>query len=151
MIKKIKEVIQGRLYQNCIEEYNNALHCQTDPYLLWIRETEHLMDKEEEESYPSLSVVCMEQCGEDFNLSSLNKDIILFVSREGKIAPHAFREVVRYFDSHKDVNIVYGDEDIWYLPEGEDEEPDNELKHRMCPWVKPMWSPDTLFSFRLLI
>ena len=94
-----------------------------------------------------MSVVCMEQCGEDFNLSALTKDIILFISSEGKIAPHAFRAVVRYFDSHKDINIVYGDEDIWYLPEGEDEEPDNELKHRMCPWVKPMWSPDTLFSY----
>lgn len=48
-----------------------------------------------------------------------------------------FDEVIKYFDSHQDINVVYGDEDIWYLPEGEDAEPDNELKHRMAPWVKP--------------
>lgn len=148
MIKKIKTAIQDKLYQGCMEEYQNALHCQTDPYLLWIRETEQLVQKEEEESYPSLSVVYMEQCGEDFSLSELNKDIILFVSGKGKIAVHAFHEVMQYFNTHQDVNIVYADEDIWYLPEGEDEEPDNELKHRMSPWVKPMWSPDTLFSFQ---
>ena len=104
-------------------------------------------DSKDEESYPSLSVVYFEQCGEDFSLDDLKKDIILFVSGDGKISPHAFREVIEYFDSHQDINVVYGDEDIWYLPEGEDAEPDNELKHRMAPWVKPMWSPDTLFSY----
>ena len=146
MINRIKKAIQDKLYQDCIEEYRNALHCQTDPYLMWIRETERT-DSRNEESYPSLSVVYFEQCGEDFSLDDLKKDIILFVSGDGKISPHAFREVIEYFDSHQDINVVYGDEDIWYLPEGEDAEPDNELKHRMAPWVKPMWSPDTLFSY----
>ena len=146
MINRIKKAIQDKLYQDCIEEYRNALHCQTDPYLMWIRETERT-DSRDEESYPSLSVVYFEQCGEDFSLDDLKKDIILFVSGDGKISPHAFREVIKYFDSHQDINVVYGDEDIWYLPEGEDAEPDNELKHRMAPWVKPMWSPDTLFSY----
>lgn len=146
MINRIKKAIQDKLYQDCIEEYRNALHCQTDPYLMWIRETERT-DSKDEESYPSLSVVYFEQCGEDFSLDDLKKDIILFVSGDGKISPHAFREVIEYFDSHQDINVVYGDEDIWYLPEGEDAEPDNELKHRMAPWVKPMWSPDTLFSY----
>ena len=146
MINRIKKAIQDKLYQDCIEEYRNALHCQTDPYLMWIRETERT-DSKDEESYPSLSVVYFEQCGEDFSLDDLKKDIILFVSGDGKISPHAFREVIKYFDSHQDINVVYGDEDIWYLPEGEDAEPDNELKHRMAPWVKPMWSPDTLFSY----
>ena len=83
---------------------------------MWIRETERT-DSKEEESYPSLSVVYMEQCGEDFSLDDLKKDVILFVSGDGKISPHAFREVIEYFDSHQDINVVYGDEDIWYLPE----------------------------------
>lgn len=148
MIKKIKSAIQDRLYQNCIEEYENSLRCQSDPYLMWIRETEHALQQEgEEESYPSLSVVYMEMCTEQFNINDLNKDIILFVSREGKIGVNAFREVVQYFDSHSDIDIVYGDEDIWMLPENDEENPDNEIAHRICPWVKPMWSPDTLFSY----
>lgn len=148
MIKKIKAAIQDRLYQNCIEEYRNALRCQSDPYLMWIRETEHVLQQErEEESYPSLSVVYMDMCGEKFQLNDLNKDIILFVSREGKIGVNAFREIMQYFDSHKDIDIVYGDEDIWMITEEDDSNPDNEIAHRMCPWVKPMWSPDTLFSY----
>ncbi len=146
MIKKIKSAIQDRLYQNCIEEYQNALKCQSDPYLMWIRETEHALQQEgEEESYPSLSVVYMDMCGEAFRLNDLNKDIILFVSREGKMSVNAFKEVMQYFESHQDIDIVYGDEDIWML--SDEEMPDNEIAHRMCPWVKPMWSPDTLFSY----
>lgn len=148
MIKKIKSAIQDRLYQNCIEEYQNALHCQSDPYLMWIRETEYAVQRErEEESYPSLSVVYMDMCTEKFSLKDLKKDIILFVSREGKIGVNAFREVMQYFDSHKDIDVVYGDEDSWLLAETDEENPDNEIAHRMCPWVKPMWSPDTLFSY----
>ncbi len=148
MIKKIKSAIQDKLYENCIEEYQNALRCQSDPYLMWIRETEHAVQQEgEEESYPSLSVVYMDMCGEKFNLNDLKKDIILFVSREGKIGVQTFKEVMEYFDRHEDIDIAYGDEDIWMLPEEETENPDNEIAHRMCPWVKPMWSPDTLFSY----
>lgn len=146
MLNKIKKAIQDKLYQDCIEEYRNALHCQTDPYLMWIRETERF-DNKEEEFYPSLSVICMEQCGEDFDLAALKKDIILFISGNGKIALHTFREVMEYFDTHQDVDLVYGDEDIWFLPQDGDDDPDNELKHRMFPWAKPMWSPDTLFSY----
>ncbi len=147
MIKKIKAAVQDRLYQDCIEEYVNVLSYQSDPYLMWIRETEHALQQEGgEESYSSLSVVYMDMCGEEFRLSDLNKDIILFVSREGKIGVNAFREVVQYFDDHEDIDILYGDEDIWFLPEQEDGS-DSEADHRMCPWVKPMWSPDTLFSF----
>ena len=114
MLNKIKKAIQDKLYQDCIEEYRNALHCQTDPYLMWIRETERF-DNKEEEFYPSLSVICMEQCGEDFDLAALKKDIILFISGNGKIALHTFREVMEYFDTHQDVDLVYGDEDICIL------------------------------------
>lgn len=149
MLGKIKKAIQDKLCKECIIEYEDALKCQTDPYLMWIRETELLTQKEGvEESYPDISVVYMQQCGEKFNLNEINKDIILFASSEGKISVNAFREVTHYFEKHPDVNIVYADEDVWFIPEGEDDEPDNELRHRISPWMKPMWSPDTLFSFQ---
>lgn len=149
MLGKIKKAIQDKLCKECIIEYEDALQCQTDPYLMWIRETELLTQKEgEEESYPDISVVYMQQCGEKFNLNEINKDIIIFASREGKISVNAFREVKHYFEKHPDVNILYADEDVWFIPNGEDEEPDNELRHRISPWTKPMWSPDTLLSFQ---
>lgn len=149
MIKRLKAAIQDKLYENCIEEYQSALRCQSDPYLMWIRETELIPEQEGvEESYPSLSVVYMEQCTETFKLSEVGKEIVVFVSNAGKLSVRAFREITKYFDKHPDVDIVYGDEDIWMLLEGEDAEPDNEVTHRIAPWTKPMWSPDTLFSFQ---
>lgn len=154
MLGKIKEAIQDRLYKNCIEDYQRELHYQTDPYLLWVKENE---EEAKEEYYPDLGVIYIEHCGRNFSLSQVNKEYIIFVSGQGRIAVNAFHEVMQYFDSHKEVNVVYADEDAWML-EG-NEETRSELKwrsekigdvehsHRIFPWTKPMWSPDTLFSF----
>lgn len=156
MISKIKTAIQDRLYENCITEYRRELRCQTDPYLVWIRENERTDDESMEESYPSLGVVYMEQCGSDFSLADISKEYVVFVSSQGKISVNAFREIMKYFDNHKDIDVLYADEDVWMLPEelyGDTEgrvlskEADDELAHRIFPWTKPMWSPDTLFSF----
>lgn len=153
MLGKIKDAIQGRLYRNCIEEYQRELRRQTDPYLLWIRENEQTGEAREE-SFPSLGIVCMENCGRGFSLSGINKEFILFVSKEGKPAANAVREVMHYFDTHRDADIVYADEDVCMLVENESEikwrreNTDDEVDaRRIFPWTKPVWSPDTLFSF----
>lgn len=142
MLGKIKNAIQGRLYKNCIEEYQKELRSQTDPYLLWIKETEQPV-KTQQEFNAKIGVIDMENCGKNFSLSHITKDYLVFVSEEGRIAPNAFREIVQYFETHKDQNIVYADEDVWMLIEGENKE----TAHRIFPWTKPVWSPDTLFSF----
>ncbi len=155
MISRIKTAIQDKLYENCITEYRRELRCQTDPYLVWIKENEGADDGDTEESYPSLGVVYMEQCTGGFSLADINKEYIVFVSRGGKISVNAFREIMKYFDGHKAVDVVYADEDVWMLPEEDEDaqgrvlsrEADDELAHRIYPWTKPMWSPDTLFSF----
>ena len=142
MLGKIKNAIQGRLYKNCIEEYQKELRSQTDPYLLWIKETEQPVNTQQEFN-AKIGVIDMENCGKNFSLSHITKDYLVFVSEEGRIAPNAFREIVQYFETHKDQNIVYADEDVWMLIEGENKE----TAHRIFPWTKPVWSPDTLFSF----
>lgn len=150
MIGKIKKVIQDKLYQGCLEEYQRELRYQTDPYLLWIRENEKSADETQEELYPSLGVVYMENCDQNFSLSDVNKEYIIFASKQGRIAVSAFGEIMQYFKTHKDTDIVYADEDVWMLTtSGEDagDDADDEHKHRIFPWTKPMWSPDTLFSF----
>lgn len=161
MFGKIKDAIQGRLYKNCLEEYQRELRYQTDPYLLWITENEQRSGEEaKEDDYPTLGVVYMERCGRNFSLSEIDKEYIVFVSEEGSLASSAFYEIMQYFDTHRDVNIVYADEDIWMMGQnaasvvhdkkqkknGEGIEND-ERAHRIFPWTKPMWSPDTLFSF----
>ena len=65
------------------------------------------------ERYSELGIVYMEDCGSRFSLSDCNKKYLLFVSREGRIAVNAISEVVSYFESHQDVDIIYADEDVW--------------------------------------
>lgn len=148
MFGKIKGILQEKLYQKCKAEYDDALRYQTDPYLLWIKENEQTADEEQEASYPALGVVYMENCAGSFSLADCDKEILLFVSEHGRIAVGAFREILHYFDTHKDVNVVYADEDVWQLC-GDDsaQDADDADAHRIFPWTKPMWSPDTLFSF----
>lgn len=151
MLGKIKEAVQGRLYKKCINEYERVLRCQTDPYLLWIKENERAgrQDSNEEQG-PRFDIVYMEECGQDFSLSGFGKEYVLFVSQEGRIAADVYREIPQYFDQHKDVNIVYADEDTWMLETQKEVDRDlvnDESAHRIFPWTKPMWSPDTLFSF----
>ena len=152
MINRIKKAIQDRLYENCIDEYRKELRCQTDPYLLWVKQTEiYGAENIDEEEYPSLGVVYMEQCTGGFTLDDIKNEYIIFASKNGRISVRAFGEIMRYFDTHKDTNIVYPDEDVWALCEEEGDRPkadgDDELSSRTFPWTKPMWSPDTLFSF----
>ncbi|MDE7206766.1 MAG: glycosyltransferase, partial [Lachnospiraceae bacterium] len=147
MFDKIKGFLQEKLYQRCKAEYEEALRYQTDPYLLWIKENEAAAGGNEA-SYPSLGVVYMENCMRDFSLRDYDKEFLLFVSGNGRIAVNAFGEIVDYFNTHKDVNVVYADEDVWQLCDTDSsEDADNENVHRIFPWTKPMWSPDTLFSF----
>ncbi|MDE6054099.1 MAG: hypothetical protein K2G55_10125, partial [Lachnospiraceae bacterium] len=114
MLGKIKEVIQVRVYKKCINEYERVLRCQTDPYLLWIKENEQTGRQDSnEEQKPRFDIVYMEECGRDFSLSGFDKEYILFVSEEGRIAADVYREIPLYFEMHKDVNIVYADEDTW--------------------------------------
>ena len=116
MLGKIKGAIQDRLYQNCIEEYERDLRCQTDPYLVWVQENEQNASKREgAERYPELGLVYMEDCGSRFSLSNINKKYLLFVSREGRMAINAIHEIVEYFESHQDTDIIYPDEDVWML------------------------------------
>ncbi|MEZ3444023.1 MAG: glycosyltransferase [Lachnospiraceae bacterium] len=151
MLGKIKDAIQGRLYKKCIDEYERALRCQTDPYLLWIKENEQASGTEtREEQRTQFDIVYMEDCGAGFSLSGFDKDFILFVSEDGRIAADVYREIPQYFEQHKDVNIVYADEDTWMLETQKEVDKDlvnDESAHRIFPWTKPMWSPDTLISF----
>ena len=153
MIGKIKATIQEKLYNDCINEYKRELRFQTDPYLLWIKENESFEKNEVEESYPTLGVVYMDQCGADFSLENINKEFIIFISSKGKFSVHAFREIIQYFEKHENTDIVYADEDIWMNVTEPEQEYfdtvvlDEEQAHRIFPWTKPMWSPDTLLSF----
>lgn len=148
VLGKIKAAVQDRLYQGCIEEYNGAIRYQKEPYALWIKKTEQQDEGDLEKNYPSLSVVYMEQCIEGFCLQDVKNEIILFVSKQGRISLRAFDKFVTYFEKHPNVDVVYANEDIWMLTPDKEEIPDDQFVHRTSPWMKPCWSPDTLLSFQ---
>ncbi len=147
MLGKIKDAIQGRLYRNCIEEYERELRCQTEPYLVWVRETEQgSAVSARTAAGNAVGTVCIEQCGRAFSLAAFKQDYILFVSEAGRLSDWAASEIAQYFETHQDVDLVYADEDTWMLPE-EQTLSEDESAHRVFPWTKPVWSPDTLLSF----
>ncbi len=147
MLGKIKDAIQSRLYRNCIEEYERELRCQTEPYLVWVRETEQgSAVSARTAAGNAVGTVCIEQCGRAFSLAAFKQDYILFVSEAGRLSDWAASEIAQYFETHQDVDLVYADEDTWMLPE-EQTLSEDESAHRVFPWTKPVWSPDTLLSF----
>lgn len=172
ILDNIKTAVQNKLYQNCIKEYQQELRCQTDPYLLWIQENESLdssaslesraygeraySSRTGKEAQASFTVVFIEQCGASFSLAEVSSEYILFVSEHGSLSTRAFRAFQDFFENHADIDIAYADEDVWMLPIEADNnrtsliarrEINDEIVHRIFPWTKPIWSPDTLFSF----
>lgn len=160
MLSKIKDAIQDRLYEKCMEEYERELRWHTDPYMLWVRDNEADSSDEADGPRVSVCVVYIERCGATLDLKRVEQEFILFVSENGRIADNAFREFGRYFDTHEGVDVAYADEDVWMLSEetslgeafrkhrkGEEVTREEASAHRIFPWTKPMWSPDTLLSF----
>lgn len=139
MIGKIKSAIQDRLYLKCFDEYQRDLNSHKDPYLLWIKEKEICLPKNENmlnTSVNDVDIAYMEECDEGFSLSNFKNKYLIFTSDKGVLSENLMYEIKKYFDTNTDKNIVYADEDVM-LKGG----------MRCFPWTKPVWSYDTLLSF----
>jgi GT2 family glycosyltransferase len=139
MISKIKNLIQDRMYQRCWEEYQRELNSHKDPYLLWIKENEICLPKDVnkfDNSVNEVDIAYMEECDKNFSLSNFKNKYLIFTSEMGVLSENLMYEIKKYFDNHTDKNIVYADEDVM-LKGG----------MRCFPWLKPIWSADTLLSF----
>lgn len=148
MLKEFKAKLQDKLYQECLEDYNNTLKYQKDPYLMWISNKEKGPKEAKKENYPSIAWIQMEKCDASFSLQEITNEYVLFTSKKGKIAENAFDVIEEYFTTHPEADILYPDEDIWMLLPQEEEALEDESTHRVFPWLKPVWSPDTLLSFQ---
>lgn len=138
MLKELKGKIQDKLYQNCLNDYQNALNEQKNPYYFWIQNMEDKNVEPKKEEYPEISWIQMEKCTKNFSLSQVQNEIVIFSSEKGRLAINAFDIIEDYFLTHPEADIVYADEDVMIESTGE----------RLLPWLKPVWSPDTLFSFQ---
>lgn len=153
MIRKIKSSIQNKLYNKCIQKYSDEIRLQTDPYLIWINETE---SKRACDSSLSAEVVCIEDCGQDFKIDNNEYEYLIFISKNGRLSNRAYFEIEDFFNNNNDIDIAYADEDIWTTDivrsaaksqKDSQGDKDNEIARRIFPWTKPVWSPDTLLSF----
>lgn len=64
-------------------------------------------------------------------------DIMLLTYGKGIIDGAAFEKVKSCFNENKSCRIAYADEDFYW----------EDLSHRMRPWYKPCYSPDTMLAF----
>lgn len=139
MVSKIKNVVQGHLYNKAKREYDKSIADQTVSYHDWIlqREQEEWEKKERLGKDLSLETVCFKSCGSAFSFDHYkDKDILVFLDDDGEVQTKALAFVADYFASHPEAVIAYADEDEL----GEDGK-------RKNPWLKPDWSPDTLISY----
>lgn len=136
--KLIKQQVKKKLTVRQQRKYYKLLDRMTVTYDAWIRETEEKqgnsnIDNEQVKRVP------YEACKSYLTGNSLQTEtaeVILFSEGGGEISGFAEKLVAEYFDKHKEIKLLYGDEDV----AGSD-------GVRYTPWLKPDWSPDTFLSF----
>ena len=70
-------------------------------------------------------------------------DFVLILASRGEIADYAIKNIGAYFAAHPEIQVLYGDEDVW---EYRKESAGVGVLEKKCPWFKPDWSPDLLDS-----
>lgn len=142
MLQIIKNKIQQYMSEKAQNKYEAEVNQQRETYLQWIAEQEGLYfdrdfsAKEEAKVQQESEVIYYEDCEKEFSLETFDKDYLVFASRRGELRNRAVIEIIEKFESDKNCQLIYGDED--YL---------DEHGKRSEPWFKPDWSPDTLLSF----
>ena len=81
------------------------------------------------------------EAGQTFQEMETDSDIVLFCVGKGRLASGAVRTIGAYFAAHPEIQLLYGDEDVWEQATG------GRATHRRLPWYKPDWSPELLDSF----
>ena len=105
--------------------YKEELRRQKHPYLEWIR-------KENNECYDKEIAVDGWQA-----IRIPESDIMLLTYGKGILDKRTLGEVKTCFNRNSSCRIAYADEDFYW----------DDLSHRMQPWFKPCYSPDTMLAF----
>lgn len=121
MIKNLKLFIRNKIEKKLEASYLCKLDEKTKTYDAWVK------DRERKEEFSLAGRSNQEE----------NTDYFIFVEDKENIAPGAKKELEKIFKENPLAAVVYGDED----------EVNSTKTHRMNPWYKPDYSPDTLFSF----
>lgn len=105
--------------------YTEELKRQSNPYHEWI-------EKENNTCYGDEIAVDGWQ-----TVRIPDSDIMLLTYGKGILDKSAMEEVKTCFNTNPTCRIAYADEDFYW----------EDLAHRMQPWFKPCYSPDTMLAF----
>lgn len=119
-MRKLKNLVKQVLTEKENKRYEKLLSARCISYDRWVWERE--------KQYEELPVT-------DACESEEAQGIKIFHMPCGRLAEHAVAFIQEYFVKHPEVQIVYGDEDVWQGAE------------RNNPWYKPDWSPDLFDSW----
>lgn len=115
----MKSLVKQALTERENKKYHKLLQQRQMTYARWCQDREDGLRK----------AMCPK---EPENQKQKTQEYVLLVSDKGVPAQHAAELLGTYFTEHPEVQLVYGDEDVWEnYPEGE----------RCMPWFKPDWSP----------
>lgn len=64
-----------------------------------------------------------------------SQEFVIVRQKKGRLAENACEKICAFFGQRPEVEILYGDEDLWAAD-----------AERTTPWFKPCWSPDTYRS-----
>lgn len=145
MIQTVRQMVKEQLVKRQQKKYFKLLEEKTVTYDVWIKETEQKIAErlkgqglDSNCSFPDIRQIPYEACEAyvtGSNLQKENAELVLFADTDGQLGPLALPLVKEYFNSHPEIALLYGDEDVM-SPEG----------IRYTPWLKPDWSPDTFLS-----
>lgn len=112
----IKSLVKQALTERENKKYHKLLQQRQMTYDRWCQDREAGILKKLAEENPEKQM----------------PQYVLLLSDRGIPAQYTSELLTAYFATHPEVQIVYGDEDVWEnFPEGE----------RCMPWFKPDWSP----------
>lgn len=109
----------------CLLRYAEEVDRQKHPYLEWIK-------RENNECYGNETAISGWQA-----IKIPETDIMILTYGKGILCEDAFDDIKACFNKNELCKIAYADEDFYW----------EDLAHRMQPWFKPCYSPDTMLSF----
>lgn len=131
--RRQRQALEAQPSEAARSAYEQELERQQNPYLQWIRQVEGEQTKE--------SPVPVGE-GEEriWVLPVPDTELLLAGYGKGFLAGNTSEIIKSYFNKNQNCQLAYPDEDFyWKSPE-----------HRLEPWMKPCYSPDTLLSYNCM-
>ena len=136
----IKNLVKQALIKKENRNYLRRLRQKQVTYPDWAAQQEAVWTKQDicsGEKYAEQRLIQPEKPAEG---SRVAKDFVVICASAGALSKNALNDIECYFNEHPEVQILYGDEDVW----PEYSRSMGEQKERRLPWFKPDWSPDLM-------